>query len=199
MSNIVKRDGFDAVHSSRPGGRWFTCKKGHWLVGGGDVDPEERVAVLLTTWEGGEIRFGDDHKVKELHKHLVAEHGLYGKPQPGYSRHTSVMVVDTNGCLGTFTSTSFGGGSALEDLIPQYRMQQKRSFPICSLATKDRGDQYGNIDPVFPIVGWASRSKFDAILGPEPEEKPAIAAPEPKPEPAAKRKAADIIDDSIPF
>jgi hypothetical protein len=109
------------------------------------------------------------------------------------------MVVDTDGCLGTFTSTSFGGGTAVEDLIPQYRMQGKRSFPISSLMTKARGDQYGNIDPVFKIEGWAPRSKFDAILGPAPTEAPAIEAPETKAEPAAKRTSAEIIDDEIPF
>jgi hypothetical protein len=200
MDNIVRKDGLDSIIVSRPVGDWWTCPKGHWLRDGNDVDSNTRVAVVIPSWEDGWVFWGDDHKIKDLQKVLAAQDGLFGpSPGAGYQRHTSIMLVDSVGCLGTFTSSSWGGHTAVAGLLPQYLMQKRRAFPICELRTKPRGDQFGNIDPVFRVVGWAPRPDFDAILGPEPVEAVAIAAPEKKAEPAPKRTSAEIIDDSIPF
>jgi hypothetical protein len=63
------------------------------------------------------------------------------------------------------------------------------------------GNMYGTINPTPDVVSWAPRAQFAALLGQEAEAPaPAIAAPKPKPAPTpAKHRAADIIDDLIPF
>jgi len=188
-----------SISSGRPVGFWLQSPKGRWTVDGVTADPELHVAVLVPTWEDGEICFGDDHKVVDQCKHLVDTHGLFGKPQPGYNKATSVTVLDSAGRIGTFTGTSWAAHWAVMGLLGPYQLQQGRAFPVCALKAKERGDQYGNIDGVFDIVDWAPRSKFDAILGPAPESKPAITAPESKPEPAVKRSSSEIIGDEIPF
>jgi hypothetical protein len=94
----------------------------------------------------------------------------------GYNKYTSVMVIDQDGGLGTFTSSSWGGHYAISELVPAYRMQKERALPVCELRTRDRNDDFGNIDPMFKIVGWQPKSAFEAILG--PSEPLALEGPE---------------------
>jgi hypothetical protein len=169
------------------------CKKGRWKYDGGDPQPGERFVVLKKSWQDGQIQF-EDQRVKEIKTYLVVEQGLWGKAEPGWSKYTAVMVVNKLGCIGTFTSSSYGGHYAVAALVPQYRMQGQRSYPIVELETKERGDQYGNIDPVLKIVGWAPKSAFAAItddMDGTPSKAIGTAVPE-------GRKVTDIIDDDLP-
>jgi hypothetical protein len=102
------------------------------------------------------------------------------------------MVINKLGCIGTFTSSSYGGNNAVEALVPQYRMLGQRSYPIVELETKERGDQYGNVDPVFKIVGWAPKSKFAAITGDIDDTSSKAITSKPQ-------TSAEIIEDDLPF
>jgi hypothetical protein len=62
----------------------------------------------------------------------------------GFSPYTSVLLlVESSGLLGTFTSSSWGGRNACSNLVAQFRMNRS-VFPIITLGTKPRGDVYGN-------------------------------------------------------
>jgi hypothetical protein len=183
------------------------------MCDGEKADLDIQLAIMIPTWYDGEVSWSDT-KRPDIRGHLVTERGLWGELSDGCSRYTSIGMMTNGGCLATYTSSAWSGHSAIRNLIPQYQMQRKLAFPICKLGTKPRNDPYGNIDPVFQIVGWAPRSDFDAILGPQPQA-PALSLKAPEPAPAqpavtfhTRRKpkvpppdmpAADIIDDQIPF
>jgi hypothetical protein len=101
------------------------------------------------------------------------------------------MVVNKLGCLGTFTSSSWGGHYAVAALVPQYRMQGQTKYPVVELETKERGDQYGNVDPVLKIVDWAPKSAFAAITGDIVDDTPRKAI-------GVIKSTKDIIDDDFP-
>jgi hypothetical protein len=144
---------FDSIQTGRPVGSHLTVSKGRPRYDGADIEPGTRFAVALPTWEDGHVQW-KDHKIADIVTQNVAEHGLMQEPLPkGYSKYTSVMVIDQDGGLGTFTSSSFGGHYAIAELIPAYRMQKERAIPVCELRTRDRNDDFGNIDPMFKIVG----------------------------------------------
>ena len=141
----------------------------------------------------------------------------------GWNPYISVMAVRCDdghlGDLVTFTSSSWGGWFAFQRLINPWRLKGRSVFPVVTLATKERHDENRNIDPVFKPSGWSARSNFGDLLDPTqldaPATVPALEAPvtyadvkprlstingEPVPyaEPQLA-KAADIIDDDIPF
>ena len=95
----------------------------------------------------------------------------------------------------TFTSSSWGGRNAFQKLVNPYRLKQRRQFPICELATKERDDENRNIDPSFRIIGWSDCGNFADLLPPPAEEHKAL---EHKP-PVKQQSTAELIDDSIPF
>jgi hypothetical protein len=75
----------------------------------------------------------------------------------------------------------------------------KREFPICSLGNRPKGDVNGNIDPLFAIIGWSDSGNFRELFPPpvdviEPPKTEALPAPV-----RLKQRAADIVDDDIPF
>jgi hypothetical protein len=193
MNNLIRRqNGFDTIQTTRPVGFPLTCSKGHWKYDGGEPRPGERFAVLMPSWQDGQILW-EDQKVKDTKANLVVERGLWGRAEPGWSKYTAVMVVNKLGCLGTFTSSSYGGHFAVAALVPQYRMQGQTKYPIVELETKARGDQYGNTDPVLKIVDWAPKSAFTAITGDVVDDTPRKAIGVVKDE-----TSADVIDDDLP-
>ena len=105
----------------------------------------------------------------------------------------------------TFTSTSWGGRNALEDLSGAYLSKGERQFPICALGLRPKkNDPNGNIDPVFRVVGWKAASDFADMLAdmlPQPAAQPlALEPPKREPEviPEDLEPGADP-DDSLPF
>jgi hypothetical protein len=81
-------------------------------------------------------------------------------------------------------------------LVNPYRLKNMTQFPVVALGTKERGDDYGTIDPVFNIVGWEARRVFAELL--RPEEAPQIGAPETLPRVAAPRGIAASYDPPAP-
>jgi hypothetical protein len=130
-TNITTKNGFDTIPPNRPVGLWYQCAKGHWTCDGRDIDPETQLAVLLDSWQDGEILWRDQkiagHKIQS-----VAEKGLFDALTPGFNRYTAVMLMDQAGRLGTFTSSSWGGHYAVLNLVPQFQLQGRRAFPICT-------------------------------------------------------------------
>jgi hypothetical protein len=119
--------------------------------------------------------------------------------RPGWNPYTAVLAVRADekalGELVTFTSASWGGRNAFQKLVNPYRLKQRLQFPICELATRDRGDENRNIDPVFKIVAWSDCGNFADLLPPPAEERQAIEF-----KPAAKPSTvAELINDDIPF
>lgn len=198
MQNLVVQykaePGFDSIKSNDVVGDHIKFVKHEFLRDGHQTDPEDLYTVLMASLSSGAILWEDNH-ISDIQARLVAEAGISDTVPEGYSPYTSVMLVDERGLLCTFTSSSWGGRNALAALVPQYRMQGKNAFPVVVFETRERGNQYGTIDPKFRIVGWAPRSKFAMITGDEVASE--LAAPvEQAP---TKRRAADIIDDDLPF
>jgi hypothetical protein len=121
------------------------------------------------------------------------------------------MLMDEDGLICTFTSSCYGGKTAFEALIAQYKLRSQQAFPVVRLSSRARGDTFGTIDPVFQIDRWVPSKQFAAITGGEPEQK-VLAAPTPGPEKSdtAKAKKKDSLkiggvthelsdDDEIPF
>jgi hypothetical protein len=111
-------------------------------------------------------------------------------------------MMDEDGLICTFSSSSWGGKTLFEGLAVQYQMRNQQAYPVVKLSSRPRGDQFGTIDPMFLIDGWVPASQFAAITGGEPEQK-ALAAPDPGPEKSnmAKTKSLATADlhDEIPF
>jgi hypothetical protein len=192
---LITKNGFDTIQTTRVGFD-LSCAKGHWRYDGGEPEPGERFVIIMTSWQDGEIKW-EERRPKEIKTNLVVNDGLWGRPTPGLSPYTSVMVVNKLGCIGSFTSSSYGGHNAVKALVPQYRMLGQRSYPVTELETAPRNDEYGNVDPRFKIVGWAPRSAFAAITGDMEDGAPAKAIGVFAPEDT--RKSTDIINDDIPW
>jgi hypothetical protein len=186
-----KRNGFDTVHNTRPLGFHLTCSKGHPRKDGEDLDPDEKFVMVMTSWRDGQV-FWEDQLPKNQLDQLVVEKGLFGRPEPGYNRYTSIMVLDQRGCVGTFTSSSWAGHFAVAALVPHYQLHDQRDFPIASLGTKPRNDKFGNVDPIFHICGWAPREKFSAITGDTPQRLALEWSGQ------TEKTTSQIVDDEIP-
>jgi hypothetical protein len=205
------QNGFDSVVTGIVG---FHIKKGKgelWFRDKEPADMEARYTVLMPTMMCGGINWSPDGKVESISAADVVSVGVPKSPPTGYRNYyTSVMLMDEDGLICTFSSSSYGGKSAFEALIAQFKLRGQQAFPVVKLSSRPRGDMYGTIDPVFAIDDWVPASQFAAIAGGEPEQK-TLAAPNPGPEKSKTAKSKEgavkltvggasvIVDDEIPF
>jgi hypothetical protein len=140
--------------------------KGAWQIG------DEKIAIgpdgfkftfFAPTARWGRILWVDERPAdKVLHKYSDG-FPVYEELPEGWSHHTMVYGAAADGQLLTFTS-AYGARKTFKNVIQQYLARGRRLFPTCNLATKPRGDQYGNIDPVLNISGWVSVNSFADIF-----------------------------------
>jgi len=195
-----ERDAWDdfADNGNGVAGQWLRCAKGRWTLDKEDIDIGDdglKIAVIMDSanagqilWEGGKItgrtvgRISDGF-VPPTKATLI----------PGWNPYIEFQAVRTDdehlGELITFTSSSWGGFYAFQNLTKPWRLKGRRQFPICVLSSKDRGDANSNIDPVFKIVGWSDRQNFIDLLPP-----PTAPAALPAPMPAGPEGIAEMID-----
>jgi hypothetical protein len=155
--------------------------KGDWLAGRDKVvvSAGTKMLVVVTTALRGHVKFGD-HGIVAAEVGLVSDNyltkhraalgdndesewavGRDGKPRDPWTMYCSVQMVEMTPPHGdaTFTSTSWGGKLALQDLCGQYgrnRHLYPGGFPVVELVRKSRPSKlYGSIPgPGFEIVGW---------------------------------------------
>jgi hypothetical protein len=159
-------------------GSHLKCSKGNWTLDDSPIEtgPDGfRVTILVPTARHGRIKWVDHRRVdRVLQKYSDCDPDFEKLPE-GWNALTCFQGVTDNGELLTFTS-AYGARKSLKNAIQQYRFRGKRAFPVCSLATKPRGDINNNIDPVFKIVDWVNVSTF-AEFFPEFAERPQLEAP----------------------
>jgi hypothetical protein len=85
---------------------------------------------------------------------------------PGWEAYTGLQGLTLGGEVLTFTS-AFGARKTVKNLLGQYDFRRGRQFPVCTLSTRPRGDEFNTIDPVFRIASWVNASDFVDILPPE--------------------------------
>jgi hypothetical protein len=203
-----ERDAWDQTGDMSNGieGAHLKCAKGTWLLDDERIEIGEsgiKICVIMESATVGEILWRD-HKIVDRNVGRIADgHTPPRQITEGWNPYVAFQAVRADeghlGELVTFTSSSWGGRYAFQSLVNPFRLKGRQQFPICLLATKERGDANGNIDPVFRIVGWSDRGNFQDLLAPEPA--PAIAPPTaPVLLPTPKQPAlAEIIKDDIPF
>jgi hypothetical protein len=203
LKMTYERDAWDETGDQGNGieGSHLKCAKGRWLLDDAEIETGEngfKLCLILDTTIVGEILW-QDQKIVEREIGRIADGFIPPKRvQPGWSPYVAFQGVRADdehlGELVTFTSSSWGGRYAFQSLVNPFRLKQRMQFPIAILGTKERGDANGNIDPVFKIVGWSNRENFQELLPPPVEAQAAIAFA-----PAAKKAAAEIVNDEIPF
>ena len=85
----------------------------------------------------------------------------------------------------TYTSFSWGGRNAFENLIGDYLSKGGQQFPVVALDVRPkRNDPNRNIDPVFRIVGWKAADDFaDVVANILPQPAPLALEPPTRAEP----------------
>jgi hypothetical protein len=81
-----------------------------------------------------------DSKLAEAIADYAIRAGVPDGVRSGWNPYSSVLLIDPDGLVCTFTSSSWGGKTALTDLIPQYRLRGQKSFPVVQLSSKARGN-----------------------------------------------------------
>jgi hypothetical protein len=199
---IYERDAWDQAGDMDNGiiGAHLKCSKGHWSLDDRDIDNAGlRICVIMPSAVTGQVLW-QDRKIAE--RDIGRIHDGYAPPREirlGWNPYTSFLCVRADekalGELLTFTSSSWGGRNAFQKLVNPYRLKQRRQFPICELATRERGDENRNVDPLFKIVGWSDCGNFADLLPPPDKEPQAIEF-----RPAVEQqRTAELIDDDIPF
>ncbi|HEX3496736.1 MAG TPA: hypothetical protein VHT02_06115 [Methylocella sp.] len=184
-------------------GLHLRCSKGRWTADDIPMDGA-KIVVIVPTLATGIIKWLDG-KPAERRVGRVAD-GCISKPVPPddtwnpYAECSVVFIDDEHrGAPGTYTTSAWGGYFSITKLLRPY--SRTRTYPVCTLATKPRGDTNGNIDPVFVITGWANPADFPGY-GPAPQLAPANPAPkltyENRRDPPAV-ETAELISDEIPF
>lgn len=197
MNTLISKNGFDRVKTSNIVGDHISWSQRYWCRARVEIDGSGKYVVLMETAEAGSVLW-EGGRIIDIQSDPIIIAGI-SPVLADYKPYTAVQLLDENGLICTFTASAWGGRNAFEALIPQYRTRGKNSFPIVTLGSRPRNNEFGTIDPVFNIVGWSPRSNFEAILGPEPvvELAPALPAPEP-PKTLKQRAASEIIDDDLP-
>ena len=120
--------------------------------------PDQRFVVMMPSAQRGWIAWRDGKPA-----HVIC--GLYSRsfdpgPRPdGYLPFTSLVCRCDGGSEVTFLSSSWGGRSAFEDLVPRYLQRDQSGLPIVRLGSKQKLDRYGlRLAPVFPIVDWLAKA-----------------------------------------
>jgi hypothetical protein len=172
-----------------------------------------------STAKWGFIKWVDRFPVnKQLYNWFDRPPNFEPLPDEDWSRYTGCYGVAEDGQLLTFTS-ALGLRKTLKNVITQYKARGQRLLPVCTLATKPRGDEYGNIDPILAISGWKDISvcaelfpgliamprlaapstapaNAPAAIAPSRQGPPATEAPPPAEDDVNLSRA---IDDDIPF
>jgi hypothetical protein len=209
--------------SDRIVGLPLRCGKQGWTLDGERIEdgPQGfRVTVIATTAKWGRLQWVD-RRVTDRVLHLYSD----GFPPDweeipvGWDAYTGFQGIGADGDLLTFTGGGFGARRTVENLITQYQFRGRRHFPICTLASKPRGDAYNNVDPILRVVagpdGWVSVDKFADMLPPElliaaprqallpePEAPTAPELPPPNDAPPIDENDGNLaraIDDDTPF
>jgi hypothetical protein len=198
-----ERDAWDETGDQGNGilGEHLKCAKGKWLLNDTEVEVGEggaKICVIMDSSVVGEVLWSDgkiaDRRVGRIADGFVPPRNVEDGWNP-YIAFQAVRADDEHlGELVTFTSSSWGGRFAFQNLVNPYRLKQRKQFPLCVLETKPRHDVNGNIDPVFKIVAWSDRENFLELL-PPPVERPAAIGFSPKP----AALATTALNDEIPF
>jgi hypothetical protein len=200
-----EKDAWDELADQGNGiiGQHLKCAKGKWLLDDAPVNDSVKIVVIMDSATLGEVLWAGG-QIAERHTGRIAD-GFVPPRQltDGFNPHVGFQAVRSDeenlGALVTFTSSSWGGRSAFLNLADQFRLRQRRFFPICTLSTKAKGDINGNVDPVFKIVGWSPRENFQELLAP-PAEKPDAVTYAPSLEsPPAPEGLPEMIDGDADF
>jgi hypothetical protein len=114
-----------------------------------------RLAMLMPTALAGSVMW-DDHQIAARKVGLMdAGTPLPKSVEQGWNPSITCQCVEEGGCeIMTFVSTNWGGIKAFKTLASLYHKNGKTAFPVVTLHSKSRGDQYDNHDPIFRIVAW---------------------------------------------
>jgi hypothetical protein len=106
-----------------------------------------------------------------------------------------VPMVDDTREIFTFSTTSRGGKNAVADMLRHYsrsRNSNPGKLPVIALDSgtyQHSNSQYGRIKyPIFKYVGWEDQVAFWNAVGMSESESPTV-----------EQKAANDLDDTIPF
>jgi hypothetical protein len=163
-------------------GQHLQCKKGDWVIGK-DATPvavgTPFLALMLETRRGW-IKFGEDGVTADvglvaegfMQKHRLAlgdtdesqwPEGLDGKPRDPWQKYVNVRLIEAAVPHSdvTFTSTSWGGLTAVQDLCRAFSAERHLhpdAWPVISLQVKTRPSKaFGPIKgPDFKIEGWCT-------------------------------------------
>jgi hypothetical protein len=107
MQNVaVAKNGFDTVIADVVGDHIHKGSGSNWLRGSNPADMEASYAVIMTSMRMGESRW-ESSKLKEIVAELVIVAGVPGDVRHGYGPYSSVLRVDQDGLVCTYTSHSW--------------------------------------------------------------------------------------------
>jgi hypothetical protein len=158
------------------GNHWkHSGKTGNYYENDEQIDPRVleiiRLAVIMPLAVTGAVLWCDQKIVEKNTGRLCDGFVAPRQIPPGWNPYVGLVCVradkEGRGQLLTFTSTSWGGKKALHTLIRPYMIRGGDFFPVISLGSHPRGDEYNTQDPVFKIEekGWTARSHFAELLG----------------------------------
>jgi hypothetical protein len=186
MSNIIptnrelfpaSADGWATVPATGSGsirGKLVKFTNGEFFVGEELINGRELVAVGVLVawvkWAGGRPAEIRETAPAHAHPHREAlgdmdvtrwEKGLDGKPSDPWRDSRNLFLIDLRtGAEFTFTTASWGGRAAIEDLsrqIANVRSAYPSAAPVVKLSVEKMKTRFGlKPKPVFEIVSWKS-------------------------------------------
>jgi hypothetical protein len=176
-------------------------KAADWYRGSVPADTSVSYTVIMPAMKMGDVLW-EESKIADGAARYVSQYGIPTEIRDGFKPYCSVILIDQDGLLCTFTASNWGAWNEFKGLVKQFLIRGQRDFPIIELSSKARGNQFGTIDPWLKVKGWVPASNFSSITGGDVPL--AIEAPKPASKPAStpvpdRRSSADILDDDLPF
>jgi hypothetical protein len=173
-----EKDGWDDLAESGSGiiGQHLKCAKGKWLLDGASPSDNLKICVLMDTAKIGKVQWNDG-KIAERNIGPASDR-FYAKMQitedealSKWNPYIAFQAVYDDGenphAVLTFTSSSWGGRKAFQNLVDQFVARKRGHYPICVLRAREKkNDPNHNIEPVFGIIGWSPRDNFQDLFGP---------------------------------
>ena len=193
------------THADDIVGLHLKCSKGQWSIDDEKIDDIGkdgfRFTALPATARWGRIKWVDGLPVDKVTQLYSDGYPDWEELPPGWEAYTGMQGLTLGEEVLTFTS-AFGARKTIKNLLGQYDFRRGRQLPVCTLGTRPRNDEFGNVDPVLRIASWTNPSDFADILPPElidalAIESKSLSAREAAPAEIAYQGAE--INDDIPF